>query len=469
MRCFATACLLVLAGSADSPPAAAAVEQRKRTRSRCLLLDTDMDLDDAMALSFACLADAADLRAVTVAGTGFTRDATRGAGLVARLLELCPRGSGLRPVVVAAGSSRSLANTSYRFPSAWSDTASAFFDGILPPQSSTSRAVLHSGPHEATAAEVIVDTARSCAAEGRFLDVVTMAPVTNLAQAPRLDPVALRTARTRVFLSGGNLDMNHGNDLDCGGHTNTAECNVFLDAVAARELFQSGLEMHVFDSQASESLPVSTQLPEALGALVSSSRGDVPLRKFFVGAMQNFLVTTDHQIYFYDPAAVVWRHVQALRDFQEASSASSGQFCLERRSLPVMVSLEAAPRYGTLLLESSTSAAGLSQPRHADFCWRPDQSVFTRIFFETLFGGRVVTVEPSLLQASSPQQEIFTWRFDPGCIAILGLAAVLLLPTAGYVCASRSHCCRARGAPREELTHEELCQPLVSSTTQTAP
>lgn len=368
-----------------------------RRSSRCLVIDTDLDLDDSVALLYACLAGASDLRAVTLVGTGFWSDAPRATEFAQRLLSLCPTGN----VPVALGRTTSLSGTDFHFPSAWSATAETFYQEALPVQSMEPRSdgssfasmgkveeepSVTKGP--SAAAQLILQTAAACHAEGRKLDIVSLAPLTNVAEALRYAPPgsAARAALGEVYFSGGNLDALLGNDADCGGTANTAECNVFVDAVAASEVFDSGLQVYVLDTMAATFLPAPTWLPALLEAELGPSATLAPRKRFVIGALRNFLATTTHPIFFYDPAVVVW-YTNRQREALELPAASpqrraggfddGDSFCIRGREMPVQVVLNSSMVYGSMVRGGNHSA---------DFCWEPNATAFMSELFGVLLG-----------------------------------------------------------------------------------
>merc|ERR1719422_3022349 len=98
----------------------------------CLLVDTDVDLDDAMALLYSCEVDVGDLRAVTVTGNGFALTSEQGVEVVRRLLQMCSGSTDSARIAVAPGRNQPLSNTSFAFPLEWRLQAWRFFLERLP-------------------------------------------------------------------------------------------------------------------------------------------------------------------------------------------------------------------------------------------------------------------------------------------------------------------------------------------------
>ncbi|WP_071673105.1 nucleoside hydrolase [Nioella nitratireducens] len=178
-----------------------------------LIIDTDPGIDDAMAIFHAAAAPDIDLLGLTsIFGNVTTAKATRNA---LRLVEAaglhCP---------VARGAERPLVLPPFP-PSAKVHGEEGF--GDIPAEEPTGRAVGES------AAAFLVRMARNHAGE---LVVCPIGPLTNIAEALRLDPDFARNVK-RIVIMGGSLE-------DGGNITPYAEANIYHDPHAADEVFASG-------------------------------------------------------------------------------------------------------------------------------------------------------------------------------------------------------------------------------------
>mmetsp|Transcript_16455 Transcript_16455/g.62530 ORF Transcript_16455/g.62530 Transcript_16455/m.62530 type:complete len:498 (-) Transcript_16455:1493-2986(-) len=393
-----------------------------RAEERCLLIDTDVDLDDAMALAFSCTQDAADLHAVTVSGTGFARDSRRGTQVVRRILQRCGLGvegsasadENVRVVRVAAGRQEALGHTQYRFPQTWYAAADRFYRQELDLPEAVDVDVSPVG-ELSSASRLILETARDCLREGKLLDILALAPLTNLAEAVLAEPELMREAVGDLYLSGGNLNATMGNDADCGGTLNTAECNIFMDAVAASHVMSSRLPIHIVDTMSSTFLPVSKELPTVLHAQLGS--GSAPasdMSKFMIGCLEVFVLTSAHTLYFYDPSVAVWRHLrrrgQRQGGLQSAGSsgalaAAAESFCFLHEARTVAVSTEKTSWFGTLV-ETSDGAP-------ADFCSVPSAALFLRAFLTPFFGDL-----SAALATMAPQGDVGTLSRSPAEVTV---------------------------------------------------
>ena len=203
-----------------------------------ILLDTDIgtDIDDAYALVLAATAPELDLRAVTtVGGNTFAR-----AEIALKLLRLLGH-----PAPVAVGSGVPLGSVPWR---GWDGYEGEGLD--LSDVNWRRDALPLAAPH------VIAECARAAHDEGRPLTLLAIGPLTNLALALHLHPVATRT-RARVVWMGADFQ-------GFGPGVARPEHNVACDPLAADQVLRSGLPVTLVGFN----VGVQTRLSRAdLGAL----------------------------------------------------------------------------------------------------------------------------------------------------------------------------------------------------------
>lgn len=183
-----------------------------------IIIDTDPGVDDVMAILYAHAAPDIDLIGLTtVFGNVHATQATRNALFLGDLLSA--------DIPVAQG-----AAMPYDFPefapSAQVHGPEGFGDIT---DITTTRA-----PQKQTAAEFLVDQARQHKGE---LVVCAIAPLTNIADAIRLDPEFVENVG-KIVIMGGAVDR-------AGNITPHAEANVYHDPHAAAEVFESGADIVV--------------------------------------------------------------------------------------------------------------------------------------------------------------------------------------------------------------------------------
>lgn len=206
---------------------------------RTLLVDTDVAGDDLIALAFLVSARHVTIAGITVSGTGEAH-CSGGVDIVLRLLDRLRAAD----IPVACGRETPLAGD-HAFPETWRDRADAGSGLTLPP---TTRR-----PSTLSAVELISDLAK----QHVRLHVLTLGPVTNLAEALQADP-GLAARLGPVTIMGGALHV-PGNLVCCGAPAgnDVAEWNVYVDPQAAQVLIDSGLEPAFVSLDGTNQVPVT--------------------------------------------------------------------------------------------------------------------------------------------------------------------------------------------------------------------
>lgn len=181
-----------------------------------MIIDTDPGIDDAMAIFYAHAAPDIDLIGLTTMfGNVHVGQATRNAHYLLDMLDLDI------PVAEGAAGPHAIADFA---PSAHVHGQEGFGHVV---DIATDRM-----PHHETAAEYLVRMAREHKGE---LVVAAIAPLTNIADAIRLDPQFCDNVAKVVVMGGA---------VDCPGNiTAHAEANIFHDPHAAEEVFASNCEI----------------------------------------------------------------------------------------------------------------------------------------------------------------------------------------------------------------------------------
>lgn len=177
-----------------------------------LIIDTDPGIDDAMAIAYAAAAPEFDLVGLTtVFGNTHVEQSSRNARYLAHRLGLdVPVASGTRVARGADG----------HVPSRHVHGDEGFGDLTEIPEIGQN--------HDLPAAEFLVEMARR---HGKDLTVCAVGPLTNIADAMRLDPDFARNIGQLVIMGGA---------VFCPGNINAhAEANIFHDPVAADEVFST--------------------------------------------------------------------------------------------------------------------------------------------------------------------------------------------------------------------------------------
>jgi len=228
-------------------------------QSKPIIVDTDAGSDDIMAVSLLLAHPSVRLDAVTVVNGLAHVDA--GARNMGRLLDL----AGRKNVPVFAGRSTPLRGNN-EFPAEWRKISDDF--PIL-------KLAAPRPPEHKRAADYLVEHLRSAREP---VQILALGPLTNLAEAYERDHSIARNI-AEIVLMGGAVRV-PGNLQDGGVfHTSnsTAEWNIFIDPIAARIIFRSGIPIRLIALDATNKVKISPEFlfefaekpHSALGAVVA--------------------------------------------------------------------------------------------------------------------------------------------------------------------------------------------------------
>lgn len=243
-----------------------------------LLIDTDVAADDLIALSFLLSAPNVTVAGITVSGTGEAHCAG-GVDVVLRLLDRLDAPE----IPVACGRETPLAGA-HAFPDEWRGRVDTGSGLVLEP---TTRS-----PSTATAVELIA----ALAAEHESLAVLTLGPLTNLADALLADPA---TRLGPVFVMGGALHV-PGNLVCCGAPegNSVAEWNVYVDPHAANVVVESGLMPSFITLDGTNQVPVT---PEFGRRAIDTAKA--PAARVMADLFEANPFMVDGSFYLWDPLA----------------------------------------------------------------------------------------------------------------------------------------------------------------------
>lgn len=319
----------------DRPPLAAVP-----AGSRGVVIDTDMGLDDALALLYLGSRSDVTIRAVTVEGDGLAHCGP-GVTNARALLGLV----GHPEVPVACGSHRPLEGTN-AFPVQWRTTADGLYGLRLP------------APTAGAAPRSATELLRQ-ALDGKT-DLLTLGPFTNVARALRDDP-ALASRIPQVFSMAGALTV-PGN-----APNGVAEDNVWIDPLAASRVM-TALPVTLVPLDATNGVPFTAFFVDALARHLSSPTARA-LHRLVAG--DPFLVSGAY--YFWDPlAATLWTQpslavYDARKVIVSTSGAAAGWISDDRRGSPVLI----ATGVDALGFER-TYLSGIAGTKVSDVRPRPD-------------------------------------------------------------------------------------------------
>lgn len=247
-----------------APMCAQTAPHANRVR-RAVIIDTDAGADDLMAIAF--LLSRSDIQVEAVTIENGMAHVPAGAKNVLRLLKLAGRGD----VPVFLGRENPLSGTQ-EFPEEWRK-ASDDLPGLDLPQPSR--------PADSRSAEDyllkrFLDAARP-------LQVLALGPLTNLGEVFSRSPRAAHTGRQLVIL-GGAIGVS--GNLGEGGIFKTdnaaSEWNFFIDPVAAKIVFSSGIPIRLVPLDATQQVPIDMALFERI-----QERAETPLAKFVAQVLRS--------------------------------------------------------------------------------------------------------------------------------------------------------------------------------------
>ncbi len=309
-----------------------------------VLMDTDMALDDWMALLFLLQSRHVEVVAVTISGTGETHCAAgvqNAAGLVAL--------AGHAPIPIACGRETPLQGD-HTFPQGWRDAADTLLGLTLPPGSNPVDPGLD-------AAGLIQQSAASGG-----LTILSTGPLTNLADALQADP-SLSRRLYRVYIMGGAVDVpgNLSDGLPNPDNT-TAEWNFYIDPSAANIVLHSGANILLVPLDATNGVPLTLDFYQRLQAA-----RDTPSADFVYQVLsQIYDLVTAGTYSFWDPLAAgiladeSLAQVETRRLCVEETEGNTSGRLIQSDSCPalsVAVSANAA-HFEELFLATLRSGAG---------------------------------------------------------------------------------------------------------------
>lgn len=253
-----------------------------------VIIDTDPGVDDALALLLAFRSPELRVEAITTVNGNVTLEqATENAALLLELLDPRPR------PILARGAARPLGRGFVRARSVHGSDGLGELNSFRKPDGTPRYAYPQVPQDIPDAVEVLLDLL------GRYpdeLSLITLGPLTNLADALRVDDKLVKGLRD-VIIMGGAVGVP-------GNVSPAAEFNIAVDPHAARRVFQSGLPVKLVPLDVTERTCLDAMEIEALAGAMDEPLGtflrDVTAKA--VGYMEQ--VRGVRHIFLHDPLAV---------------------------------------------------------------------------------------------------------------------------------------------------------------------
>lgn len=211
-----------------------------------VVIDTDMAIDDWMAILYLLQHPGVDVRAIAVTGTGeaHCEDGVRNAmGLTAL--------AGRPGIPVACGRETPLLGA-HAFPTAWRERVDRLLGLTLPENPN--------GPAVGSAVDLL---ARAIDEAEKEVQLITLGPLTNVAELVRARPeIVARIAM--ITIMGGAVDVPGNVGPSCDIDNDVAEWNLYVDPHAARIVLESGAPITLVPLDATNDVPITPRFARRL-------------------------------------------------------------------------------------------------------------------------------------------------------------------------------------------------------------
>ena len=307
-----------------------------------VIIDTDSNLDDLLAITYLVKSRAAFVKAITTTGTGVAHweYAPRN---VLDLLQLLRHPK----VPVSFGARRSLSPMG-SVPSAMREQAGEVM-GVQLPHNSYS-------PSRIPSAALISDTLSRAS---KPMTLLALAPMTNLALALRHDPSLARKIK-RIYFVGGALRVPGNIEGPFGGHDNAvADYNIALDVEAMKVVLESQIPMTLIPLDIAKKTPITKRFIKKVDAEKRTAAAN-----FVYDVLKRSAVS----------------HKGIVDSFGDVVGAVliTNPDIAEYRKMRLAVSSKEGPEYGRIYLSKSGYPIRVAV--------NIDASAFEEIFFNTVNG-----------------------------------------------------------------------------------
>ena len=354
-------------------PAAARAEDQPASGRSPIVIDTDMGADDWLAIAYIASSRTAELLGVTVVGNGLSScdDAGRNARYI---LALSPRNAD-KPV--GCGSVWPMDGYA-SYPLTWRENAADMMGELASAPKPGVKAV--DGP--ALLARLLSESPAP-------VQILATGGLTNIAAVLKTNPRLREKIKSVVSMGGairapGNLRV----DGFTNDHGNTrAEWNYYIDPVAARTVFDSGVPVRLVPLDATNGVPLTADFLARTAGLRGSALGAFVQRTF----ARIRASTTNGEYYHWDPLAAAIAVNPGLCTRGERLSLSVISDQGQDRGLPGGQPAEAFPvssfdgHQRKPLSEEAAGATVISPHGNpVDVCMQADAAAFENDFLATI-------------------------------------------------------------------------------------
>jgi len=252
-----------------------------------LIIDTDMGFDDCSAILYLLNRPDVEIIAITVTGAGEVH-CQSGIRNVFSLIALANQNP--QSFRVACGDEEPR-DGYHSFPGEWRDSADHFFG------EDTLETYPVSSKH---AAELIIDIIKNSKSP---VTILALGPLTNIADALEQAPTITANIK-RLYIMGGAVEV-EGN-LKIPGVTDyientVAEWNIYIDPVAAKLVFHTGIPIYLIPLDATNKVKVTQSRANAFNELAKTPETQFIKRQF---ERENYLIKAG-QYYMWDTLSAI--------------------------------------------------------------------------------------------------------------------------------------------------------------------
>ena len=333
--CLRVLTWLVLVAAVAAPiPAAAQPASIRQDTSRPIIIDTDMALDDWIAILYLLQRTDIDVKAVTIAGTGEAH-CKPGVHNAQHLLAL----GGFPTIPVACGSEIPLQGT-HTFPIEWRNGVDSMLG--LPLPANTTPLL------EITAVDLLTSVLEDSA---QPVTLVTLGPLTNIGELVQAQP-GLIDRLAMIYIMGGAITV-PGNLLGYVDNT-VAEWNIYVDPHAANLVLASGAPVTLVPLDATNTVPVTWDFYRNFQHDRLTPQADFVFRA--LSKNRGFLRSGGY--YFWDPLTAAVASDESLAGIEqqtirvvEEEGPESGRTLVDPEGSPIWVATSAdSERFTTMLI-----------------------------------------------------------------------------------------------------------------------
>ncbi|QMT61060.1 nucleoside hydrolase [Legionella sp. PC997] len=259
---------------------------------RPFIIDTDVGIDDELAMFYLLAQKDIEIKAITVVGTGESH-CPAGLRNVAGLLALTHHEN----IPLACGRDTPMAGT-HQFPN-WlrkqaDDLAGAA--NLLP---------IVEVSNSQSAMQLLKSTLKNSKDP---VEILAIGPLTNLGELVTQMP-RIKNKIKRIYVMGGAVDST-GNliELDHSIRNNTAEWNIYVDPHAADKVFRSGIPITLIGLDVTNQVPVTKEFYLKL----KQNQNSLGNKFFYELFHRNEAEIFDHKWYFWDVLSAVVAHDSSI-------------------------------------------------------------------------------------------------------------------------------------------------------------